>query len=107
MKFFLKRLQEDQEDMLELIKQREKARKTGLEEPKLPGLKIPAPAVEWDLPYTPPHRIQPAAVDAFVQVCGQLANSHTVRSNSYFGYMVHEALDSSLCPASIALQETE
>ena len=69
MKFFLKRLQEDQQDMLELIQQREKARKTGLDEPQLPSLKVPAAAVDWDLPYTPPHRLQPAAVDAFVQVC--------------------------------------
>lgn len=54
--------------MLELIKQREKARGSGLGEPNLPTLKVPAPAIDWDLPNTPPQRMQPAAVEAFVQV---------------------------------------
>ena len=78
MRFFLKRLQEDQEDMLALIKQREKVRSTGLAEPDLPALKIPKPAVDWDLPGTPPQRIQPAAVDAFVQAAASTAQESEV-----------------------------
>jgi len=46
---FLKRLQEDQQDMLELIQDREKARKKGLAEAALPVLKVPAPVVVWDV----------------------------------------------------------
>ena len=50
---FLRRLQEDQQDMLELIKDREKARKKGLDEQALPTLKVPAPAVVWDVGIPP------------------------------------------------------
>lgn len=42
---FLKRLQEDQQDMLDLIQEREKARKKGLQEPGLPTLKVICPAL--------------------------------------------------------------
>ena len=37
---FLKRLQEDQQDMLDLIKDRERARKKGQDETVLPTLKV-------------------------------------------------------------------
>ena len=50
---FLQRLQEDQQDMLDLIQTREKARKKGLPEPALPALKVPGPAVLWDVGQAP------------------------------------------------------
>ena len=53
LKMFLRRLQEDQQDMLELIKDREKARKKGLDEQALPALKVPVPAVVWDVGAAP------------------------------------------------------
>ena len=59
---FLRRLQEDQQDMLELISAREKARKKGLDETALPVLKVPAPAVVWDVG-TPPSPMQTLAAD--------------------------------------------
>ncbi|KAL0047228.1 hypothetical protein WJX82_010183 [Trebouxia sp. C0006] len=59
---FLRRLQEDQQDMLELIKDRERARKKGLHEQALPVLKVPAPAVVWDVG-TPPSPLQSQGVD--------------------------------------------
>jgi len=62
LKMFLRRLQEDQQDMLELIKDREKARKKGLDEQALPVLKVPAPAVVWDVG-TPPSPLQSQGVD--------------------------------------------
>ncbi|DBB00990.1 TPA: hypothetical protein ACH3X1_000896 [Trebouxia sp. C0004] len=62
LKMFLRRLQEDQQDMLELIKDREKARKKGLHEQALPVLKVPAPAVVWDVG-TPPSPLQSQWVD--------------------------------------------
>ena len=40
LKMFLKRLQEDQQDMLDLIKDRERARKKGQDEAALPTLKV-------------------------------------------------------------------
>ena len=40
LKMFLKRLQEDQQDMLDLIKDRERARKKGQGETALPTLKV-------------------------------------------------------------------
>ena len=49
LKLFLKRLQEDQQDMLELIKQREKSRKKGKDENALPNMNVPGPAVTWDV----------------------------------------------------------
>ena len=48
--------------MLELIKDREKARKKGLDEQALPVLKVPAPAVVWDVG-TPPSPLQSQRVD--------------------------------------------
>ncbi len=62
LKMFLRRLQEDQQDMLELIKDREKARKKGLDEQALPVLKVPAPAVVWDVG-TPPSPLQSQGLD--------------------------------------------
>ncbi len=59
---FLRRLQEDQQDMLELIKDRERARKKGLDEQALPVLKVPAPAVVWDVG-TSPSPLQSQGVD--------------------------------------------
>ncbi len=59
---FLRRLQEDQQDMLELIKDRERARKKGLHEQALPVLKVPAPAVVWDVG-TPLSPLQSQGVD--------------------------------------------
>ena len=53
LKMFLRRLQEDQEDMLGLIKDRERARKRGLAEPALPVLRVPGPAVLWDVGQPP------------------------------------------------------
>ena len=53
LKMFLKRLQEDQQDMLDLIQEREKARRKGLPEPALPALKVPGPAVQWDVGQAP------------------------------------------------------
>ena len=50
---FLQRLQEDQQDMLDLIQAREKARKKGLPEPALPALKVPGPAIQWDVGQAP------------------------------------------------------
>ena len=50
---FLKRLQEDQQDMLDLIQERDKARRKGLPEPALPALKVPGPAVQWDMGQAP------------------------------------------------------
>ncbi|KAL0033536.1 hypothetical protein WJX79_002484 [Trebouxia sp. C0005] len=67
LKMFLRRLQEDQQDMLELIKDREKARKKGLDEQALPVLKVPAPAVVWDVG-TPSSPLQSQGVDASPQV---------------------------------------
>ncbi len=67
LKMFLRRLQEDQQDMLELIKDREKARKKGLDEQALPVLKVPAPAVVWDVG-TPPSPLQSQGVDPSPQL---------------------------------------
>ena len=53
LKMFLKRLQEDQQDMLDLIQEREKARKKGLQEAALPALRMPGPAVQWDVGEAP------------------------------------------------------
>ena len=53
LKMFLLRLQEDQQDMLDLIQNREKARKKGLQEPALPALKVPGPAIQWDVGQAP------------------------------------------------------
>lgn len=50
---FLQRLQEDQQDMLDLIQARDKARRKGLSEPALPALKVPGPAVQWDVGQAP------------------------------------------------------
>ena len=50
---FLQRLQEDQQDMLDLIQTRENARKKGLPEPALPALKVPGPTVQWDVGQPP------------------------------------------------------
>ena len=50
---FLQRLQEDQQDMLDLIQTRENARKKGLPESALPALKVPGPAVQWDVGQPP------------------------------------------------------
>lgn len=51
LKMFLKRLQEDQQDMLDLIQEREKARKKGLTEPALPSLKVPCLlCLKWPCP---------------------------------------------------------
>ena len=60
LKMFLQRLQEDQQDMLGLIQAREKARRKGLPEPALPVLKVPGPAVQWDVGQAPSPLIRTA-----------------------------------------------
>ena len=69
---FLKRLQEDQQDMLDLIQTREKARKKGLLEPALPALKVPGPAVQWDVGQPPSPLVrQTGPPTAFESSCPQ------------------------------------
>ena len=75
---FLHRLQEDQQDMLELIQEREKARKKGLDEQNLPVLKVPAPAVAWDVGQPPSPLEGVRAVDPQPQMGSPAAQPSTV-----------------------------